>query len=450
MASGLLNRIKPNTSASVPQPTNPGAISATGTNNTAATKTYTFTIVTKNYSTDIQLEWSRNNINWEFVYSGVSINNTMSVAPGATATITIWIGGYGSANGLFTNGSTNNNWDFEIRDETNTRITDWELDLRSLTAITLINCDGSKSAPYSIDNYGFSHMFYTSFNSKWASVIISHNFTGNITTLGNYALYNMYWGNEYVNLKLYSTSTHLQLLSPNIGTFAYAYMFNRTNITGRFTFYISPTTLADYACAYMFAASTISDIGNSQITSSSNSEASCYAMFMNCASLTAVPNNLLQATTLGRSCYQNMFRDCTSLTTVPSNLLPAQYTVNSCYATMFYNCTSLVTPPALPATYVTLSCYYQMFYHCTSLTTITALPATTLAVSCYEYMFWDCNSLAVYTASDTGHTIAWRVPTLGTGTIAANAVAGMLGQTNGDNINTPAINTTYYVVNTPV
>jgi hypothetical protein len=95
-------------------------------------------------------------------------------------------------------------------------------------------------------------------------------------------------------------------------------------------------------------------------------------MFQVCTGLTAIPDNLLPATTLVADCYSNMFYGCTGLTAIPENLLPATTLANYCYYYMFYGCTGLTSLPAdlLPATTLTQSCYQYMFYQCSQLTDI--------------------------------------------------------------------------------
>ena len=130
-------------------------------------------------------------------------------------------------------------------------------------------------------------------------------------------------------------------------------------------------------------------------------------MFSGCTSLTTIPSNLLQATTLRAYCYQYMFNGCTGLTTVPSNLLPATTLAVNCYDHMFFGCTSLTTIPNLPATTLTKSCYYYMFMFngCTSLVETPEgwyLPAqTTDEMSCNS-MFDGCYKLHKMAVSYSG------------------------------------------------
>ena len=172
---------------------------------------------------------------------------------------------------------------------------------------------------------------------------------------------------------------------------------------------------------------------------------SCYdGMFNGCTSLTQAP--ALPATTLVDYCYNQMFQNCTSLTQAPA--LPATTLANDCYHSMFYLCTSLTQAPSLPATTLADNCYYRMLSGCTALTQAPALPATTLADDCYHSMFRDSTSLKLSSTQTGEYTVAYRIPTTGTGTTATNALAGMFTSTGGTFTGTPAVNKTYYLSNT--
>ena len=169
---------------------------------------------------------------------------------------------------------------------------------------------------------------------------------------------------------------------------------------------------------------------------------SCYfLMFENCTSLVKAP--VLPATTLVARCYAGMFYGCTSLTQIPA--LPATTLANQCYYGMFIGCTALTQAPALPATTLANQCYYEMFQGCTALTQAPALPATTLAEECYAMMFYGCTSLKLCPVKGGEYTIAYRIPSSGTGTTATNALAEMFTNTGGMSTGTPVINTTYYL-----
>ena len=168
----------------------------------------------------------------------------------------------------------------------------------------------------------------------------------------------------------------------------------------------------------------------------------CYfLMFQNCIGLIKAP--VLPATTLVVGCYGGMFYGCTSLTQAPA--LPATTLANQCYYGMFIGCTSLAQAPALPATTLANQCYCEMFQGCTALTQAPALPATTLAEECYAMMFLGCTSLKLCPVKGGEYTIAYRIPSSGTGTTATNALAEMFTNTGGMFTGAPAINTTYYL-----
>ena len=117
---------------------------------------------------------------------------------------------------------------------------------------------------------------------------------------------------------------------------------------------------------------------------------------------------------------------------------------------MFCCCTSLTTAPALPSTTLASRCYYIMFPCCTILTTAPTLPATTLANSCYNAMFYSCTKIKISTTKTGSYQTAYRVPTIGTGFTATNALMNMFTNTRGTFTGTPNINTTYYTENTIV
>jgi len=224
-------------------------------------------------------------------------------------------------------------------------------------------------------------------------------------------------------------------------------------------------TMANYACVSIFYNQTM--LRTPPELSSPNLSNGCYArMFMGCTALAQAP--ALPATTLATFCYSNMFKNCSSL--VNASILPATTMVASCYRGMFSNCTSLVSPPILPATTLQPYCYYYMFENCTSLliapdlpaltlysycyqnmfsgcsalTIPPALPATTLAAMCYNSMFYD-SGIKLSTTQHDDYTLAYRIPSEGTGTTASNALTNMFYDSG---VDTPVINTTYYVKDT--
>ena len=168
----------------------------------------------------------------------------------------------------------------------------------------------------------------------------------------------------------------------------------------------------------------------------------CYSgMFDGCTSLTQAP--ALPATTMAGKCYSGMFYGCTSLTQAPA--LPATTLAISCYEGMFSGCTALTQAPALSATTLEESCYQLMFEGCTVLTHIPSLPAATLAMFCYLGMFSNCTSLKLSSTQTGEYTVAYRIPTTGTGTTRAGSLDNMFANTGGTFTGTPEINTTYYL-----
>ena len=151
---------------------------------------------------------------------------------------------------------------------------------------------------------------------------------------------------------------------------------------------------------------------------------------------------------LGNYAFASMFDNCTRLTTAPE--LPSTTLADYCYYNMLRGCISLTTAPQLPATTLASNCYLNMFFDCTSLTTIPKLPATTLATSCYNMMFYNCTKIKISTTKTGSYQTAYRVPTVGTGVTASNALTYMFVLTGGTFTGTPTINTTYYTENTIV
>ena len=200
------------------------------------------------------------------------------------------------------------------------------------------------------------------------------------------------------------------------------------------------TTLAEDCYYYMFSGCT--SLTHAPALPATTLAEHCYSgMFEGCTALTQVP--ALPATTLAIYCYQNMFSGCTNLTQAPA--LPATTLAENCYYYMFSGCTALTQAPALPATTLTSNCYSSMFASCTALTQAPALPATTLAEGCYRYMFYCCTSLKLSSRKTGEYTVAYRIPTAGTGTTATNALSSMFTGTGGTFTGAPEINTTYYL-----
>ena len=174
-------------------------------------------------------------------------------------------------------------------------------------------------------------------------------------------------------------------------------------------------------------------------------EEGCFGgLFMRCEALITAPE--LPATTLVSKCYQYMFYVCTNLTQAPA--LPATTLAASCYNNMFQGCTNLTQAPALPATTLAFGCYDGMFKGCTNLTQAPALPATTLVDTCYDSMFYGCTKIKLSSTQTEEYTQEYRIPTTGTGTTATYALINMFAMTGGTFVDTPEINTTYYLSNT--
>lgn len=153
---------------------------------------------------------------------------------------------------------------------------------------------------------------------------------------------------------------------------------------------------------------------------------------------------------IGNYCFSNMFFSSTALVYVDEDCLPATTLANYCYANMFYYCTSLTTVPSLPATTLANYCYSSMFVVCISLTTLPKLNALVLKERCYDSMFYFCTKIKISTTMSGIYDTAYRIPTVGTGTTATNALTNMFSNTGGTFTGTPTIDTTYYTENTPV
>lgn len=171
-----------------------------------------------------------------------------------------------------------------------------------------------------------------------------------------------------------------------------------------------------------------------------------YLLFAKCTGLISAPE--LPAMTLTSSCYERIFSGCTSLRIAPK--LPAMTMVFKCYYLMFSGCTSLISAPPLPATTIASDCYFGMFSGCTKLENLPRLPATTLGSNCYFNMFKDCTSIKLSTLRAGEYQTVYRIPTIGTGKTATNALLSMFDGTGGTFAGTPEINTEYYTSNTLV
>ena len=226
---------------------------------------------------------------------------------------------------------------------------------------------------------------------------------------------------------------------PTMAQYCYCHMFQGcTSLTQAPA--LPATTMAQYCYCHMFHGCTsLTQVPALPATTLANY---CYQyMFYSCSHLTQAP--ALPATTLANYCYRSMFQGCKRLTQAPA--LPATTLANFCYAYMFQGCTGLTQAPALPATTLANYCYAYMFKDCTSIAQAPELPATTLAARCYQNMFYGCASLKLSSTKTGEYTVAYCIPSSGTGTTATDALTDMFTSTGGTFTGTPEINTTYYL-----
>ena len=230
---------------------------------------------------------------------------------------------------------------------------------------------------------------------------------------------------------------------PTMADYCYQYMFYRCTALTQAPA-LSATTLASSCYQSMFSGCTA--LTKAPALSATTLANHCYHfMFNGCTSLTKAPD--LPATTLADNCYYSMFYRCTALTKAPS--LPATTLAKECYRSMLSGCKALTKAPSLPATTLAKNCYDEMFKDCTSLTQIPALPATTLAEYCYYVMFDGCTSLKLSSTQTGEYTVAYRIPSSGTGTTASSLDLNIMFRSTGGTFKgTPKINTTYYLSNT--
>ena len=280
----------------------------------------------------------------------------------------------------------------------------------------------------SIDNYGE----YVLYLRGTGNTVITGNVSNWILTGSDISCI----GN-IENLLDYATVTAGN--HPTMAAYCYSGMFSGcTSLTQAPA--LPATTLVDYCYSYMFSGCT--SLTQAPALPATTLAAYCYSsMFSGCTSLTQAP--ALPATTLVNICYSYMFEGCTSLTQAPA--LPATTLPYYCYKGMFSGCTALTQAPALPAMTLMEGCYQEMFSNCTSLTQAPALPAITLAQFCYLFMFSGCTSLKLSSTQTGEYTVAYRIPTTGTGETRAGSLDEMFSNTGGTFTGTPEINTTYYL-----
>ena len=181
-----------------------------------------------------------------------------------------------------------------------------------------------------------------------------------------------------------------------LGNYACAYMFDGCKSLET-TAGLSSNVIGDYCYYYMFSECTLLETPPS-ISFSTMGEYACASMFNKCTSLRSIPT--LSATGLTEGCYQYMFSECTSLTNLSDSNQPklqASVLKPSCYEGMFENCTGLTNPPSLwRALTASDYCCLGMFSGCTNLIRVSEIRVNNLdrqVEACFESMFEGCVSL---------------------------------------------------------
>lgn len=158
--------------------------------------------------------------------------------------------------------------------------------------------------------------------------------------------------------------------------------------------------------------------------------------------------------TLYENNFDKLFTMAPGIVDASELQLPAMVLAPYCYAGLFdymrdvpgfEEYSNLKYPPELPATTLARSCYSCMFGHCASLTKPPELLATTLAERCYYKMFYHCPNIRVSETRTGAYQTPYRIPSNGTGISAEDATNSMFMDTGGTFIDTPSINTTYYL-----
>ena len=141
--------------------------------------------------------------------------------------------------------------------------------------------------------------------------------------------------------------------------------------------------------------------------------------------------------TLPKKALFHFFDTETNLTSASSLSLSNVSTLGQeCFRYMFWSCTSLTSIPQLPAIAIDTGSYYGMFYNCSSLANACYInPAIINASGCRD-MFSLSNASLSTTPSSTNKNI-WRIPMVGTTTVASSGLRDMF------NI-TPTENTVYF------
>lgn len=410
------------------------------------------TIKTENYLIAYRIPSSGTGTTADNAVSGMftGTGGTFTGTPDINTTYYLWVETYPdralkfSSSSSFTLATANSakNWDGQL---------EYSFDLANWNEWDgIITLSSSSESPYVLYLRGIGNSVISGGLGKgWTLTGTNISCTGNIENL--------------LNHETVTAGEH-----PSMGGYCYTHIFkNCTSLTTAPK--LPATTLALYCYLYMFWGCT--NLTTSPELPATTLANNCYSgMFQYCTNLTMPPE--LPAITLAPNCYESMFWGCTSLTSAPE--LPATTLAASCYYDMFNGCTSLVTAPELPATMLALYCYRNMFKDCTSLTTAPELSATTLIDNCYQNMFQGCSNLlhVPYLKANTltsncynsmfkniGLTISetkssttpypYRVPLIGDGTTATDALTNMFSGVTG-NIPTPEINKTYYLSHKPI
>lgn len=188
------------------------------------------------------------------------------------------------------------------------------------------------------------------------------------------------------------------------------------------------TSVGDYALRNLFAQNDYLDmhpLKRLKLPASAVGRSAYGQLFSFCSSLSTAPE--LPATSLGAYCYKNMFDHCISLVTIPERL-PATELADGCYEAMFINCDMLPNGPVLPAATLRSYCYHSMFQNCRSLVSPPDLPALTLVEGCYNQLFYGCYSLTrlkalFLTTPGTSYTRNWMYSVGISGTFVKNGNA---------------------------
>lgn len=162
-------------------------------------------------------------------------------------------------------------------------------------------------------------------------------------------------------------------------------------------------------------------------------DATCYAMFNGCTSLTHPPK---LPTYRGAKEFTAMFQGCTSLTNATTDRIMPEYTQigtqsgnyshvemfrsmfqgctgltsmhdlssytmgglgNAYFQGMYYGCTGItsIDSAKMPSGVATAACFHSMFYGCTGITSVPSgfIKPTNTAESCYQNMFYGCTGI---------------------------------------------------------